>query len=71
MTIPVPSNGSLIYTFADCPDRGKEYLFEPPCLYGSDNGWVTDDEGNVTKMAYPATCLWRTQCGQCPRGFQR
>ena len=68
---PVPSNGSLICTRYDCPDRSKKYAFEPACLYGTDDGYVTDDEGNTLPVLFPATCDWRFQCDQCLRGFAR
>jgi hypothetical protein len=67
---PKPSNGSLICTFADCLDREKEKdPFEPYCQYGTDDGWVESNEGDVEK-AFLHPCLWRRLTQDCPRGFQ-
>jgi hypothetical protein len=67
---PVPSNGSLICTFADCPDREKKFIIEPYCQHGTDKGWVESEEGDVEK-AFLHPCEWKRIVGDCPRGFQR
>lgn len=62
----IPHEG--IYTFMDCSHREKKFFFEPYCQFGTDGGWVMDDEGNETK-AFLAPCGWRMQRGQCPMGY--
>jgi hypothetical protein len=55
---PVPSEGSLICTRFDCPDRIVNSVGVVDCNY---------------KIAYPEVSAWicnyRTEHGLCPRGF--
>jgi hypothetical protein len=69
MTDPKPSNGSLICTFADCPDRQKNCSpFRPYCEFGTDEGWVTTDDGDEVKT-FLHPCWWKLLTNGCPRGF--
>ena len=63
---PVPSHGSLICTFADCPDRWweQEYsIIHLRDLYSCQMGYL--DTGCVY------LCEKLVSEGKCPRGFQR
>jgi len=74
MTDPKPSNGSLIRTFADCPDRVED-LWDlnrvehsmldttrcPLCLRNSD----------YSECKQGGFCEISVRDGDCPRGFIR
>jgi hypothetical protein len=84
---PVPSNGSLICTFADCPDRVEE-LWDLETVEHSVGGRIDPDKCPLSLRnsdysdcnfkdengSYSRTrffCEIAVREGDCPRGFRR
>jgi hypothetical protein len=69
MTDPEPSNGSLIVTFADCPDRKDDSYMEGPgefyCRIWGDH---SKNYGGKNVGA-TFSCNFNCENGRCPRKF--
>jgi hypothetical protein len=68
---PVPSNGSLICTFADCPDRRDDSYIEGPgefyCMIWGDHS--KSKKGRNIGATF--SCNHNCKNGICPKGFRQ
>jgi hypothetical protein len=67
MTDPVPSNGSLICTFADCPDHSIFFA----CGFDGETICKFGQPDRIYLFGKPALCKDLCNSRACPRGFQR
>ena len=73
---PVSSNGSLICTFADCPERKEKILHLANCSNSHKAFFKGTEDQSVCKIAKEYghcsdRCVYLIAMGMCPGGFQR
>jgi len=76
MTDPKPSNGSLICTFADCPDRKEWILHLTNCSDDRKKFFKGEEDQSVCKIAKEyghcsSRCVYLIAMNMCPREFVR
>jgi hypothetical protein len=73
---PIPSNGSLICTFADCPERKEKILHLTNCSNSRKVFFKGTEDQSICAIAKEYghcsdRCVYLIAIGRCPRGFQR
>ena len=76
MTDPKPSNGSLICTFADCPDRKERILHLTNCSDDRKKFFKGTEDQSICQIAQAyghcsSRCVYLIEMNMCPREFVR